>query len=143
MTMFMWCSTSTTVSSKRSRRSRITSPRAATSLWVSPLAGSSSISSLGCDASARASSIRLSVPYGSPAAGCSARWASSRRSSSSKQAWRTWRSWPGTGGSRVAEVTKPPRLREWAPTITLSSTERPGNSARFWKVRVTPSWAMR
>ena len=45
------------------------SPSSSTSPWVRPLAGSSSISNFGSPASARASSMRLSVPNGSPAVG--------------------------------------------------------------------------
>ena len=44
-----------------------------------------------------------------------------------------------TGGIRRAPSRNPPRLREWAPTITFSSTVSAGNSARFWNVRVMPS----
>ena len=34
-------------------------------------------------------------------------------------------------------------VREWVPTRTLSSTERLGNSATFWKVRPMPISAIR
>ncbi len=37
---------------------------------------------------------------------------------------------------------KPTVPRVWAPTITFSSTESAGNSARFWKVRAMPTRAM-
>ena len=49
--------------------STISSPSSSTSSWLRPLAGSSSISSRGRSQSARASSTRLSVPYGQPAGG--------------------------------------------------------------------------
>ena len=71
--------------------------------------------------------MRLSVPYGRPHAGRSARWPSSSRSSSIDGVVpHATLLRAGTGGSRVAEATKPPRLREWAPTITLSSTDSAG-----------------
>ena len=47
MTMAMWCSTSRIVRSNWSRIDRIVSPSSSTSPWVSPLAGSSSMSSCG------------------------------------------------------------------------------------------------
>ena len=34
-------------------------------------------------------------------------------------------------------------VRAWVPTRTLSSTERLGNSATFWKVRPMPISAIR
>ena len=69
MTSCMWCSTSSTVSPKWSRNPLIVAPRWSTSAWVSPDAGSSSSSSVGLAAIARASSMRLSVPYGQPVGG--------------------------------------------------------------------------
>src|SRR5436190_863651 len=69
MTRFMWCSTRRTVTfnSSRSRRMKIAS--CSTSSWFSPPAGSSRSRSRGLEISARASSTRLSVPNGRPAAG--------------------------------------------------------------------------
>ncbi len=78
ITMPMWCSTSSTVRPYSSRTRRMVAPNSSTSWWVSPAAGSSSRSRRGWAARARASSSRLSVPNGSPAAG---RNASSCRSS--------------------------------------------------------------
>ena len=54
MTIDMWCSTNRTDRPNWSRISRMVSASSSTSPWVSPLAGSSSSSSFGCDASARA-----------------------------------------------------------------------------------------
>ena len=93
-------------------------PSSPTSSWFSPPAGSSSSSSRGPEASARASSIRFRVPNGSPAAG---RYASPERP---------------TYSSSSAALRSP--RRACAPTFTLSSTESVGQSATFWNVRATP-----
>ena len=81
ITRLMWCSTSSTVSLKRSRSSRISAPSLPTSSWFRPLAGSSSSRSLGSAASARASSTRFCVPKGRSATRVAA--AASRPSSAS------------------------------------------------------------
>src|SRR5436190_7619698 len=64
----MWCSTSSTVRSKSACSLRMNAARSWTSSWLRPPAGSSRRSSRGEDASARASSTRFCVPYGSPLA---------------------------------------------------------------------------
>ena len=69
MTRFMWCSTRSTVSSKSSRICLMNSPRADTSSWLRPPAGSSSSSRRGFATRARASSTRFWIPYGRAAAG--------------------------------------------------------------------------
>ena len=84
ITRLMWCSTSSTVVRRRSRMSRISRPSALTSSWLRPAAGSSSSSSFGSLASARASSTRFCIGNGSAATGVSAsasrptKWTSSR-----------------------------------------------------------------
>ena len=76
----MWCSTSSSVSSKSSRRLRIRSPSSSTSSWLSPPAGSSRSSRRGPAASARASSTRFRVPYESSRRRAGGRAARGRRS---------------------------------------------------------------
>ena len=73
MTRFMWCSTRSTVSSKSSRILLMNTPSSETSSWFRPPAGSSRRSRRGFATSARASSTRFWTPYGSAAAGKSAR----------------------------------------------------------------------
>jgi hypothetical protein len=65
----MWCSTSRTVTWYCARMVLMSVPSTPTSSWLRPPAGSSTSRSRGCPASARASSTRLSVPNGRPAAG--------------------------------------------------------------------------
>ena len=46
-------------------------------------------------------------------------------------------------GRPRASLKKSPRLRRWAPTLTLSSTDMRPNKARFWKVRLMPRSTIR
>ena len=48
-----------------------------------------------------------------------------------------------TPGRRSALAKNPLEVRQWQPTITLSSTLILANSATFWKVRPMPRAAMR
>ena len=121
MTRFMWCSTRSTVSSKSSRILRMNSPRSATSSWFSPPAGSSSRRRRGFATRARASSTRFWIPYGSAAAGKSAR---SRR--------------PTTSRTSRASFSPALRPRPCAPIRTLSSTDIVRKSWMFWNVLATP-----
>ena len=106
------------------------SPSSSTSAWVSPDAGSSRSSSVGWAAIALASSIRLSVPYGRPAAKRKACWARPSEPRMSIASWVSRRSSRRTP-MRNGAVAKFTLLRLCAPTITFSSTVRRGNSARF------------
>ena len=98
---------------------------------VSPPAGSSSNSSAGRAASARASSTRLRVPSGSPAAGRSATSRRSSMSSSAQAVSVSAASRRRVAGSRSASVRKSPRPRACPPIRTLSRTLCGPNSARF------------
>ena len=125
MTRVMWCSTSSTVRFNSSRSRRIKPWSSSTSSWLSPLAGSSSSSRRGFEASARASSTRFSVPKGRPVAGrC---WSDARPTRSSVLA--AWR-------RDAFSVWK--RDTVCAPTSTFSSTVIVGKSSTFWKVRAIP-----
>ena len=84
MTIAMWCSTSKTLRSNSSRTARISRPSSSTSEWVRPAAGSSRSSSRGRAASARAISMRLSVPYGRPDRGRGPRGRRARAASGSR-----------------------------------------------------------
>ncbi len=106
MTRLMWCSTRSTVTPRRSRIARRMAPRVATSSWLRPPAGSSTSRSLGLPARARASSTRLSVPNGRPAAGCAATRSSSRKPMTSIAASRIIRSSRRTDGRRSALLRK-------------------------------------
>ena len=124
--------------------SRISAPSAPTSSWLRPPAGSSSSSSFGSAASARASSTRFCVPKGKAATGVSAHRVEAeqcdqlaRRSVGRALARRA------TRGRRSALAKNPLDGAAVAPTMTLSSTLMVRNSARFWNVRPMPSAAMR
>ena len=112
---------------RRTRRgsSRTRSPSSSTSEWVSPAAGSSSSSSRGRAASARAISMRFSVPYGSPTAGRfgDVARATAGRGSRARRAG-------GSASNRRASARRP---------CTFSATVSAGNSARFWNVRAMPT----
>ena len=90
---------------------------------------------------ARAISMRLSVPKGSPTAGRSARSCEAEVVEDAQ----------GLLGERSllpphTEAERRPYVADlavvWAPTITFSSTVRRGKSARFWNVRAMPRRAM-
>ena len=142
----MWCSTNSSVSECRWARATSRSASSPTSVWVSPVAGSSSISSRGRPTSARASSTRFRVPNGSPAAGWKATSASDS-SSSASHAVRASEASSRPDPHRSAARSAPILERWWAPTITFCITVMPGHSARFWKVRPMPkplmAWAGR
>ena len=141
ITIDMWCSTSKMVRSNSSRMCLMVSPSSSTSPWVRPLAGSSSSSSFGREARARANSRRLSVPNGRPNAGRSARWPSDIRSRISRHSVRR-RFSSLADPMRSIDGMNPTLPSVWAPTITFSSTVSAGNSARFWNVRATPILAI-
>ena len=88
MTSSMSCSTTTIVSPLSSRSRRITAIKVCVSVGLSPPAGSSSRSSRGSEASARAISSRFWAPSGRLPASVSAAPASPKRASS---AWATAR----------------------------------------------------
>ena len=49
----------------------------------------------------------------------------------------------GAVGSRSPAATNPARVRRWRPSIRFSATVWAADSAMFWKVRATPSAAIR
>src|SRR4051812_47099755 len=142
ITKLRWCSTIRMVTPNASRITRTSSPRRSTSSWLSPPAGSSSSSSLGSDARARASSTRFLTGNGSPPTGTWATGARSSRSISWRARSRARRSPWTRGGILSASAQNPPRSRTWVPTITLSVTVMVLNSPRCWKVRPIPARAM-
>src|SRR5579862_61482 len=125
ITSRMWCSTSRIVSPWSSRSLRIRTASSSTSSWMRPPAGSSSRRRRGRAARARASSTRLSVPKGSPAAGRFA-WCAIPTSASVSSAWRR------CSRSRCR------RVAACAPTRTFSRTVICGKSSTFWNVRAIP-----
>src|SRR3989442_1852264 len=143
MTSPMWCSTSSTVTPRESRIARRSFASVATSSWFRPPAGSSTRRSRGRDASARASSTRLSVPKGNPAAGWSASAPRSRNRRSSVARSRGAASSRPTHRSQSAFDKTSLPVRQWTPTMTFWSTVSVGKNARFWNGRPMPSAAMR
>ena len=95
-----------------------------TSSWFRPPAGSSSSSSLGLPASARASSTRFSVPNGRPAAGMRGDAPRARGSAMQLHRGLAHRRAPRAAphGRRSALLRKPLRVRQCTPTITFWST---------------------
>ena len=108
----------------------------------SPAAGSSSSSSVGSMASARANSTRRCRPKERFPAGVPA---SSARSSFSRMACaasRIARSSFQVRGRSSIPARNPARERMWRPTWTFSATVMRGNSRVVWNVRAMPSAAM-
>jgi hypothetical protein len=105
---------------------------------LSPAAGSSSSSSDGRIAIARAISIRRWIPYGSDRGTASAKSVSPKRPSTSSADERRLRSYVDTvhGSARYRQIHDV-RVRS-AATRILSRTVRSSNSRRFWNVRATP-----
>ncbi len=136
----MWCSTSSTVSVMSSRRSTISPPSSSTSAWVSPLAGSSSMSSSGSAAQRPGHLDPLQRPVGQPAArsrGEAAR--ASRVERHRRRPAAAARCAPGSRGSPPEAAGR----RRCAPSITFSRTDSEGTRPRCWKVRATPLPATR
>ena len=119
----------------------MSAPSAATSSWFRPPAGSSSRRSLGSAASARASSTRLRVPKGSPAAGCSAtRLEPEERRRAPAAASRDLPLLAPAPHGSAERVARGSRCRSGSARRPSRSGARScvGNSARFWKVRPMP-----
>ena len=83
------------------------------------------------------------MPKGSPAAGCPATASRPKNATSSRARSEIFASSARTAGSRSALATKPALVWQCIPIMTFWSTDRLGKSARFWKVRLIPSAAMR
>ncbi len=116
--------------------------RSAVSARFIPAAGSSSSSTSGPPASARAISSRRCAPYGSSPGSASARSArpTSRSSSSESRSIADSSRW--NDRVRTMEASSPLRVRWCCAAFTLSSTVIPPNSRMFWNVRVTPRRAI-
>src|ERR1700722_17335046 len=138
MPRFMWCSTRSTETPRRSRIARISSASPSTSEWLSPPAGSSNRRSFGPLASARASSTRLRIPNDRSPAGRSAT-ALRPNSSISASACSTIVFSSRLASGAASELLKnPPRAIACAPTHTFSRTVMVENRATFWNVRAMP-----
>src|SRR2546422_383981 len=136
------CSMSSTArpSFATSRTSRAT---AAASFGFMPAVGSSSSTSLGCAARARAISTRRCSPYERLNARVSARSRIPTRASPASAASRAARSsLRAEGRSSSRRQTGALRRKCW-PTTTLSAAESPPNRRMFWYVRATPNAATR
>src|SRR5882724_650757 len=108
-----------------SSRTRRTSPGMVA--WSTPPVTSSSSSSRGRVASARASSRRLRCPVDSPRA-----WASTRSARPTEaSAW-----------CAASRATATSAVLRNAPTMTFSRTVMSENGRSFWKVRATPRCAI-
>src|SRR6185437_14865179 len=121
----MMCSTMTSVMPER-WKSRTRSIASFTSLWVRPAIASSSSSTLGSVASARAISSRLRPGVPSERAGASASRLMPTRSSTARD---------------FASASARCEVRRNAPIITFSSTDMPSKVCGTWKVRASPSCA--
>src|SRR5882757_3936269 len=121
----MMCSTMTRVMPER-WMSRTRSIASCTSRWVRPAIASSSSSTLGSVASARAISSRLRPGVPSDRAGASASLLMPTRSS--------------TARARIS-ASERCEVRRNAPIITFSNTDMPSNVCGTWKVRARPRCA--
>src|SRR5258707_2091306 len=121
----MMCSTMTREMPER-WMSRTRSIASCTSRWVRPAIASSSSSTLGSVASARAISSRLRPGVPSERAGASASLLMPTRSSTAR-------------ALLSASVRR--GVRKNAPIITFSSTDMPSKVCGTWKVRASPSRA--
>src|SRR5215218_9627216 len=121
----MMCSTMTSVMPER-WMSRTRSIASFTSCWVRPAIASSSSSTLGSVASARAISSRLRPGVPSERAGASASRLMPTRSSTARA---------------FASACARCGVRRNAPIITFSSTVMPSKVCGTWKVRARPSCA--
>ena len=125
-----------------SRRSSPISSASSCRSWArSPDAGSSSSSTRGCPASARATWSRRCMPSGSPSAGREAQSSRPTRPRHSSAWARIARSSRRCDGGRSAAATTPARVCACAPTITLASRLIPGKMRAPWKTIPTPSRA--
>src|SRR5450830_511152 len=133
----MSCSTSTTVTPDCATL-RIKASISPVSVWFRPAAGSSSSSTFGLAASARAISRRFNAPYDiCPASSSMCRPTptnSIRPAASSRQAASARR----TDGKRSMEANRFWFRRRCAPTMTLSIAVMFMHTCRFWKVRLMP-----
>src|SRR6516165_4804971 len=133
-TAVMSCSTSTTENRPLSRRNTSTS-RAVSSRPV-PAMGSSSSRTLGCSASAMASSSARFSPCASSPAGMCARSAKPTSASAAI-----------AGPFKAASAAARPRMRKLEPardctaSATFSSAEKPGRIELTWNDRAKPSSA--
>eukprot|EP01136_Pigoraptor_vietnamica_P012860 Opistho-1_new@53223 len=117
---------------------RISAARPTVSSGFTPPAGSSSSTSLGSVASARAKATRLrSSCVMSPAMRCS-RCARPTKSSAARAFSRQTRSSCCRRFEPVSTSHRPERVRRRWPTIRLSSTVAMSNRVVVWKVRATP-----
>ena len=107
-----------------------------------PAAGSSSSSSFGSAARARAISTARCWPKARLVASMSAQSAMPSRSSSSSERARMARSSLQVEGRASRPEKNPARLCTCRPTMTHSSAVMPWNSLMFWKVRAMPRRAI-
>src|SRR5471030_870302 len=121
----MMCSTMTSVMPER-WMSRTRSMARWTSTWVRPAIASSSSSTLGSVASARAISSRLRPGVPSERAGASASLLMPTRSSTARA---------------LVSASARCGVRRNAPIMTFSSTDMPSNVCGTWKVRARPRCA--
>ena len=138
MTNSRSCST-TRIASPSARSCVNSRARPCFSRWRRPAAGSSSSSTAGWPASARAISTMRCCPSGSDPAGV---WATAARPQ--RSIWRM--ASPSTAASsarsaRSMEASQPLWPRRCAPRATLSSTLRSPSRRTCWKVRPRPSAA--
>src|SRR5262245_34580198 len=133
------CSIKRIVTPRRST-SAISDSSSIVSCVFIPADGSSRSRSLGSLASARATSRRRCSPYGSSTAG---RIALPTRPTSSRISAARRRALASAGGRRKGTPSsgdkRPPRVRQWSPSWTFSSTVIEPKSRMFWKVRQMPS----
>ena len=138
----MSCSTRTIVR-PRCDRSCSASIRCAFSPARSPAAGSSSKSSDGCCASARAMASSRSCPSGRTAAGSDARPSSPTVSRARRASSQTRFCSRRCQGGRSMLSTKPERERTCAPTAALSRTLSSLSGRVVWKTVASPCCARR
>ncbi|CFW33943.1 Uncharacterised protein [Bordetella pertussis] len=142
--MPMSCSTMSTVTPHSARASRMKRAISSVSSRFMPATGSSSIRMRGCIASARASSTRFCRPYDSAATGAWRIWSISRKSMmrvsiSARSATSSRRARPRYSSASSTLL----RRCACRPSLMLSSTVMPRNSAMFWKLRARPRRARR
>ena len=145
ITRLMWCSTSSTVSAKRlaqlaDQRAELRRPPRGSGRSPARRAAAASARRRARAPARRASACRTA---GRPPASSATRLEAEQREQRVRLVARRARPRARARGRRSALARKPPRVRQCAPTITLSSTLMLRNSARFWKVRPMPSAAMR
>ena len=134
---FVSCSMTTT-ETPVSRIRKISCRAASVSCGFMPAVGSSSSSTSGSVASARAISSRRWSPYGRFRATSSSKLDRPTNSSSSWDRCLASRSPRWNRGPWNSDASGPCFIRMCRPTSTFSSTVMLGNSRMFWNVRATP-----